>query len=111
MWMVRYLPEAEQERMALPERERAALINADRKLMQLGPRLRWPHTSAVQGVKGTLRELRPRAGRSPTRALYRQVGQDFVVGAIGPDGQSDPGGFNRAAQLALERLEKSDWIP
>ena len=92
MWVVAYLPEAEQERSALPKTERAALINADAKLGAYGPLLGYPHTSAVRGAEG-LRELRPRAGRSAWRALYRQVGEVLVVAAIGPEAQSDPRGF------------------
>jgi hypothetical protein len=44
MWVVAYLPEAEQERAALPKGERAALINADAKLGAYGPQLGYPHT-------------------------------------------------------------------
>jgi hypothetical protein len=105
MWSVMYLPEAEQERAALPKPERAALINADAKLGAYGPMLGYPHTSAVRGAEG-LRELRPRAGRSAYRALYRQVGRVFVVAAVGPEAQSDPRGFDRAVRRAQERLAK-----
>ncbi len=105
MWVVAYLPEAEEERTALPKAERAALINADAKLGAYGPLLGYPHTSAVRGAEG-LRELRPRAGRSAWRALYRQVGSVLVVAAIGPEAQSDPRGFARAVRLALKRLAK-----
>jgi hypothetical protein len=105
MWVVAYLPEAEQERAALPKPERAALINADAKLSAYGPQLGYPHTSAVRGAVA-LRELRPRAGRSACRALYRQVGEVFVVAAVGPEAQSDPRGFSRAVRQAQERLAK-----
>jgi hypothetical protein len=57
--------------------ERAALINAGAKLGAFG-RTRYPHTSAVRDAD-RLRELRRRAGRSGWRALYRQVGEVFVV--------------------------------
>jgi hypothetical protein len=103
MWVVVYLPQAEQERAALPKAERAALINADAKLGAYGAQLGYPHTSAVRDA-GSLRELRPRAGRSAWRALYRQVGEVFVVAAIGPESQSDPRGFDRAVRRALQRL-------
>jgi hypothetical protein len=103
MWLVVYLPEARQERAALPDAERSALINADVKLGAFGPLLGYPHTSAVRGA-GALRELRPRAGRSAWRALYRQVGEVFVVAAVGPEAQSDPRGFDRAVRRALQRL-------
>ena len=105
MWVVAYLPEAEQERAVLPMAERAALINADSKLGVFGPQLGYPHTSAVRDAD-RLRELRPRAGRSAWRALYRQVGAVFVVAAVGPEAQSDPRGFERAVRRAQQRLEK-----
>jgi hypothetical protein len=105
MWVVAYLPEAEDERAALPKGERAALINADAKLGAYGPRLGFPHTSAVRSAVG-LRELRPRAGRSAYRALYRQAGDVFVVAAVGPEAESDPRGFGRMVRRALERLAK-----
>jgi hypothetical protein len=81
------------------------MINADAKLGAYGPLLGYPHTSAVRGAQA-LRELRPRAGRSPYWALYRQVGEVFVVAAIGPEAQSDPRGFRRAMRRAQERLAK-----
>lgn len=104
MWAVVYLPEAEKERIALPKRERNAMINADAKLGTFGPLLGYPHTSAVRGVGPALRELRPRAGRSPYRALYRRIGDAFVVAAVGPEAESDPKGFDRAVRRALARL-------
>jgi hypothetical protein len=105
MWIVVYLPEAQLERSVLPKAERAALINADAKLGAFGPLLDYPHTRSVRGAE-SLRELRPRAGRSAWRALYRQVGQVFVVAAVGPEAESDPRGFRRAVRRALERLPK-----
>jgi hypothetical protein len=106
VWTVRYLPEAEDELAALPKQEQAAMINADRKLRELGPSLGAPHTSSVRGIKATLRELRPRGGRSPWRGLYRRVGQEFIIAAVGPEAEQDQRGFDRAVQQALDRLEK-----
>ncbi|MGI8751546.1 MAG: type II toxin-antitoxin system RelE/ParE family toxin [Acidimicrobiales bacterium] len=83
--------------------ERGALYNAVTKLEAIGPALGYPHTSAVQGSLG-IRELRPRAGRSPWRGLYRQVGDRFVVAAIGPEAQHDLRGFKRACAAAEKRL-------
>jgi hypothetical protein len=103
MWDVRYLGEGEQERLGLPKLERNALIHAVEKLEAFGPQLGYPHTSAVQGFAG-LRELRPRAGRSPWRALYRRVGDVFVIAAVGPEAGSDQRGFNQAARRAVTRL-------
>lgn len=95
--------EAERERSTLPKTEIGAMINADAKLKALGPALGYPHSSAVRGAPD-LRELRPRGGRSPWRAFYRQVGAGFVVAAVGPEAQMDPRGFRRACQAAVRRL-------
>jgi hypothetical protein len=103
VWTVVYLPDAATERDALDARERSALYNAVNKLQVLGQDLGYPHSSAVQGTD-RLRELRPRAGRSPTRALYRQVGGRFVIAAIGPEALHDRKGFVRACRAAIDRL-------
>lgn len=101
---VEFVEAAEAELDELPPREIDAMRNALRKLEALGPQLGFPHTSAVQGTDQTLRELRPRGGRSPWRALYRRVGNVMVVAAIGPEAQVDPRGFERAVRRALGRL-------
>lgn len=100
MWTVVYPPQAEQEQSKLPAGERTAV----RKLEALGPDLPFPHSSGVAGSDG-LRELRPRAGRSPWRPLYARVSGTFVIAAISPEAESDPRGFKRACQQATERLE------
>jgi len=102
-WTYRYLAEAVAEREMLVPREKAALINAEAKLAALGPSLPYPHSSAVQSAD-RLRELRPRGGRSPWRALYRQVGGEFVVAAVGPEAQVDPRGIASACRRAESRL-------
>ena len=60
--MVSYLPEAEEERQALPARERAALINADRKLMELGPRLGEPHRARCAALRRLCESCGPDQG-------------------------------------------------
>jgi len=103
MWVVAYLPEAERERAKLPAAERNAMYSAVAKLQVIGPTLGYPHTSAVQSTAG-LRELRPRAGRSPWRALYARLGDRFVIAAVSPEAQHDPKGFTRACTAAAERI-------
>lgn len=105
MWTVLYLPEAEGERRRLPAVEKAALINADRKLQALGPQLPYPHSSAVKGAD-RLRELRPRGGRSAWRALYRQIGDAFVVAAVAPEAQVNGLKFDAACRAAERRLSQ-----
>ena len=82
-WTVYLMPEIEDELRRLLVPERKAILNAVEKLEALGPELGYPHSSAVRGAD-RLRELRPRAGRSPWRAFYRQLGTVLVVAAIGP---------------------------
>jgi hypothetical protein len=106
-WSYRYLAEAIEERNSLVPKEKAALINAEAKLAALGPTLPFPHSSAVQGAD-RLRELRPRGGRSPWRALYRQVGNEFVIATVGPEAQVDPRGFAVACRRAEARLDEMD---
>jgi len=93
---------AEQELAILPETERRAMLNALEKLQVLGQLLGAPHTSQVKG--SSLRELRPRQGRSSWRAFYRRSGELLVVGAIGPEAVKDRLGFGRALKAAEERI-------
>lgn len=96
-------PDAEGELRRLPEHERQAVQNAFEKLEALGDQLPFPHTSKVRGGR-ELRELRPRAGRSPWRAFYARVGDRLAIGSIGPEARMDPQGFRRAARAAEERI-------
>lgn len=102
---VRYHPEAPEELANLDLTERVALQHAVEKLEAYGSRLPFPHQSKVQGARD-LRELRPRAGRSPCRGSYRQVARDvFVIGAIGSEAKRDPDGFRWAVRQAERRLD------
>jgi hypothetical protein len=74
-----------------------------RKLEEIGPDLPYPHSSGARGAAG-LRELRPRRGSSPWRALHRRVGGHFVIAAVGPDGGKDPRGFRQVCERAQRRL-------
>lgn len=98
-------PRAVDELNDLPRAEHAAMLNAIYKLQEIGPTLGYPHTSHVEGTD--VRELRPRAGRSPWRAFYRQVGEVLRIGAIGPEARVKPRLFRAAVKRAVERLE--DW--
>ena len=51
-------------------------------------------------------ELRPRRGNSPWRALYRRIGESFVIGAIAPEAQANPRGFDAAVAAAERRLDE-----
>src|SRR5680860_462495 len=88
---VEMTPRAREELNDLPPAELEAMARAFEKLQALGPQLSFPHSSQVQGAG--LRELRPRAGRSPWRALYTRIGNRMVIVAIAPEAQHNPRGF------------------
>jgi hypothetical protein len=84
------------------------MLHAVQKLEAAVPRLAHPHSSAVQGEQGQgLRELRPRAGRSRWRPIYRRVNPTtFVILAVAREAQIDSRGFARAVTRAIERFEE-----
>jgi len=90
----------------LPRAERGAVMNAAAKLEAFGDQLGWPHTSQVKGSRAGIRELRPRAGRSPWRVLYRRVADAMVMLAVAPEAEHDQRGFDRAVRRAEERLKE-----
>ncbi|BCB84107.1 type II toxin-antitoxin system RelE/ParE family toxin [Phytohabitans suffuscus] len=102
-WSVVRHPQVDDDLVNLPPDEVAAIINAMKKLEAIGPTLGYPHSSQVKGADD-LRELRPRQGRSPWRAFYRQIGQHLVIAAIGPEAEQDKKGFKRAIKVAEQRL-------
>src|ERR1700742_2882776 len=107
-YVARRHPEADAERDASwPPEEKVAMLHAVQKLEAAGPRLGSPHSSAVQGDAGQgLRELRPRAGRSRWRPIYRRVSPStFVILAVAPEAQIDSRGFDAAVRRAVERFE------
>ncbi|MBV8989680.1 MAG: type II toxin-antitoxin system RelE/ParE family toxin [Solirubrobacterales bacterium] len=106
-YVVVWHPEAANERdESWPAREKVAMLHAAQKLEATGPRLGHPHSSAVQGEVGQgLRELRPRAGRSRWRPIYRRVTPStFVIFAVGPEAEIDSRGYKAAVVRAVERL-------
>jgi hypothetical protein len=95
-WTVVYHPKARAEADAVPAQERKAIDNAVDKLAALGPMLAFPHSSKVMGDPGgALRELRPRAGRSPLALhlrTHRRRVRDRCGRSRGAEGQ---GGIRR----------------
>jgi len=67
-WQVLILPAAQDELDKIPAKEAVAIATAVEKLKASGPRLGYPHSSAIKGAR-KLRELRPRRGDSPWRAF------------------------------------------
>jgi hypothetical protein len=107
-WRLLWHPEATAEREQINNAtDRVAIQHAGDKLVAAGPRLPFPHQSAVQGQEGKgMRELRPRRGRCVWRPIYRQVDpRTFVVLAVAPEAQSDQKGFDRAIARARARFD------
>ena len=82
------------------------MMAAVAKLEAFGDQLGAPHSSQVKGSRAGIRELRPRSGRSPWRALYRRVGVAMVILAVCPEAMRDRRGFDRAVRRAGERLKE-----
>ena len=93
----------------MPVAEKVAMQSAVEKLKVLGDRLPFPHSSKVRGAT-RLRELRPRAGRSPWRAFYRRIENTMVIGAIGPEARSNRHGFARSISSAEQRLDEAEGV-
>ena len=83
--------------------ERKAMFTAVEKLRALGPKLVPPHMKPLKG-EGALCELRPRAGQSQVRPIYRRVGGDYVILAIAIE--ADKADFDAAAAEARRRLSR-----
>jgi hypothetical protein len=106
MLSVAWDADAQEELRRLPSAERRAVMTAVAKLEAFGDQLGAPHSSQVKGSQAGIRELRPRAGRSPWRVLYRRLGGTMVILAVGPEAGHDRRGFDRAVRLAEERLKE-----
>jgi len=102
MLSVAWDADAQEELRRLPSAERRAVMTAVAKLEAFGE----PHSSQVKGSHAGIRELRPRAGRSPWRVLYRRLAEAMVILAVGPEAEHDRRGFDRAVRLAEERLKE-----
>jgi hypothetical protein len=105
-WSVVVHPDAQDELDQIPQNDYLAVVTAMKKLEALGPTLGFPHTSAIQGTTGGLRELRPRRGRCAWRAFYQQVGSRLVILAVGPEATVNPKKFKKTIGNAQRRVEQ-----
>jgi hypothetical protein len=103
--VVRWLDVASSELAALSPGEKAGVLKATEMLEAAGDMLGYPHTSSARGKGGTLRELRPRQGRSPARVLYRRIGGEFVIGAV-TSSHEDKRRYRTALAHARNRLDE-----
>jgi hypothetical protein len=79
-----YDPDAVVELLAMKSKEEhRALLNAVRKLGELGEQLGPPHMKPLKGNRAAaLCELRPRQGQSDWRAIYCRAGGFYAILAI-----------------------------
>jgi hypothetical protein len=108
-WEVAWHPKALDEKNAIEDvAERVAIAHVIEKLEVDGPALRSPHQSGVMGEEGSsLRELRPRRGRSRWRPIYRRMEKRlFAVLAVGPEAEIDKAGYAKAVRLAKQRFKR-----
>jgi hypothetical protein len=98
-----YDPDAVVDLLAMKSKEEhRALLNAVRKLGELGEQLGPPHMKPLKGDRAAaLRELRPRQGRSDWRAVYRRAGGFYVILAI--DRHKEFAALIERAQARAER--------
>jgi hypothetical protein len=105
-YAVIYDPDAVVELLAVRSKEEhRALLNAVRKLSELGERLGPPHMKPLKVEPGSsLRELRPRQGHSDWRAVYRRAGGIYAILAI--DRRKNFASLIERAQARAERYDR-----
>jgi hypothetical protein len=100
-----YDPDAVVELLAMKSREEhRALLNAVRKLGELGEQLGPPHMKPLKGGHAALRELRPRQGQSDWRVIYRRAGDFYAILAI--DRHKNFAALIERAQARAERYDR-----
>ncbi len=87
---------------ALTEDEQDDVARVVEFLRGAGVLLKFPHSSALEGTKAPLRELRPRQGASPLRVVYAFDPHRDAVLLIG----GDKGGDARFYERIIPRAER-----
>ena len=86
MWQVEYTDEFEAWWETLSEAEQAVIDSGVRLIEQLGPSLRFPHSSDVrQSRHGNMRELRSQYAGKPYRTFYAFDPRRAAILLIGGD--------------------------
>jgi hypothetical protein len=70
------------------------------KLGVAGVQLPFPHSCSIEGTREPLRELRPKAGRSPLRVFYAFDPHRDAVLLLGGDKSGDPKFYKRMTAKA-----------
>jgi len=94
--------EAEEWLVGLEPRERGPAVTVLRMLERMGVTLPAPWSSALEGTKYPLRELRPQQGRSPLRIFYGFDSKREAYVMAGGDKAKD----KRLYQRIIPKLER-----
>lgn len=86
--------------LELDEAGQEAVDAVVEKLGVAGIRLSFPHSSAINGSKLALRELRPKSGRSPLRVFYAFAPSRDAILLLGGDKSDDPKFYRRMTRRA-----------
>jgi len=117
-WEIEYTNEFGEWWNSLSSDEQVSLDASVRLLESLGPNLKFPHSSGIQGSKhGHLRELRVQHKGRPLRVLYAFDPRRFGILLIGGDKTGDLRWYDVNVPIAdrlydehLEELRKEGLI-
>ena len=92
--------------LELDEAGQEAVDAVVEKLGVAGIRLSFPHSSAINGSKLALRELRPKSGRSPLRVFYAFAPSRDAILLLGGDKSSDDRWYDKMIPKADSLYER-----
>jgi hypothetical protein len=118
-WNVEYTDEFGQWFQDLSEAQQDDVTAAGLLLMEMGPRLPFPHSSGINGSKHThMRELRVQSGGRPLRVFYAFDPRRSAILLIGGDKTGDDRFYERMIPIAdalydqyIEEIGKEGLIP
>jgi hypothetical protein len=103
MSVVNATEEFEEWLAGLAPREREQVLRVVKLLELMGVQLPFPHSSALEGARYPLRELRPKRGDSPLRPIYGFDPKREALLLLGGD-KSDDKRFYERIIPKVERL-------
>jgi hypothetical protein len=86
--------------LELSDNEADSVTISIERLEQMGLNLPYPHSSAIEGSKYAIRELRIKAGRSPLRVFYAFDPSRDAILLIGGDKSNDKNFYERYVKKA-----------
>jgi hypothetical protein len=119
MWHVEHTDEFEQWYQNLDESQREDVTASALLLMELGPKLPFPHSSGINGSKHAhMRELRVQSGGRPLRVFYAFDPRRSAILLIGGDKTGDTRFYERMVPIAdalydiyLDEIRNEGLIP